>query len=254
MDGSWRVTMLAGQPLLSQTPKLLIFVGFVAERKNQLYLLDVMEHLPAGYGLRLIGEPLDPAYEQRLRDYAGEHHLSNVEFFGRVRHEAMPAYYEAAHLLVSASKTEVQSLVIIEALASGTPVVGLSNETVDELVDDTVGVRLPKETSPSEFAAAVNRLCRLPQADYDRLCARARERVKHLDWTVVAGAMLEAYTALADEKAAARAASRAQPSWPLAVIAKARQVPQRTWLFAGLTVALSLSIYFWQRNRAEDRT
>jgi 1,2-diacylglycerol 3-alpha-glucosyltransferase len=238
----------ACQPaLLSQTPKVLIFVGFVAERKHQLYLLKAMEHLPAGYCLRLIGEPLDPAYEQRLRDYAGQHHLANVEFYGRVRHEAMPAYYEAAHLVVSASKIEVQSLVIIEALASGTPVVGLSNETIDELVDDTVGARLPKEASPAEFAAAVDRLGRLPQADYERRCECARERVKHLDWATVAGAMEAAYAALAGEKTAARTARRAREPWPLAAVLKARQVPQRTWLFAGLTVILSLLIYSWRR-------
>jgi 1,2-diacylglycerol 3-alpha-glucosyltransferase len=234
---------------LSQTPKQLLCVGFIAERKHQRFLLEMMAYLPAGYELRLIGEPLDPAYEQHLRDYAGRHHLTTVEFFGRVRHEAMPAYYEAAHLVVSASKIEVQSLVVIEALASGTPVVGLSNETIDELVDDTVGARLPREASPAEFAAAVERLCRLPQADYDRQSAAARERVKHLDWAKVTDAVMAAYTELADEKAVAKAARRAREAWPLAAVAKARQVPQRTWLFAGLTVIVSLWVYFWRRRR-----
>ena len=45
----------------------------------------------------------------------------------------IPNYLERAHVFPSASKMEVQSLVVIEALASGTPVVGLSNETIDEL-------------------------------------------------------------------------------------------------------------------------
>ena len=235
---------------LSQSPKILIFVGFVAERKNQHFLLEVMEHLPGDYGLRLVGEPLDPAYEERLRVYAREHHLANVEFYGRVRHEAMPAYYEAAHLLVSASKMEVQSLVVIEALASGTPVVGLSNETVDELVDDTVGARLPKEASPAEFAAAVERLCSLPQADYDRLCENARRRVQHLDWSTVADALTDAYAALASAKAEARAARRAWRPRALAMFARVRQVPRRTWLFAGLTAGASVLLYLWQRRRS----
>ncbi len=236
--------------LLSQSPKVLLFVGYVAERKNQLFLLEVMEHLPPGYSLRLVGEPLDPAYEERMCAYARERGLSNVEFVGRVRHEAMPTYYESAHLLVSASKMEVQSLVVIEALASGTPVVGLSNETVDELVDDRVGIRLPKVASPAQFAAAVERVCGLPQADYDRMCQCARERVKHLDWSTVAGALMDAYAALADEKAAARAAKQAWRPRALRVIRRVRQVPQRTWLFAGLTVAATLFVYLWQRRRS----
>ena len=236
--------------ILAQSPKILIFVGFIAERKDQHYLLEVMEHLPPGYSLRLVGEPLDPAYEERLRAYAREHHLDSVEFCGRVRHESMPAHYEAAHVLVSASKMEVQSLVVIEALASGTPVVGLSNETVDELVDEMVGARLLKEASPAEFAAAVERLCGLPQTDYDRMCQRARERVRHLDWSNVAAALIDAYGALAEQKATARAATRAWRPRALRLISKVRQVPRRTWLFAGLTVAASLFVYFSQRRRS----
>ncbi len=63
------------------------------------------------------------------------------------------------HAFVSASKMEVQSLAIIEALASGSPVIGLGNETVDELVDETNGVRLPNDTSAEEFAAAIRSVC-----------------------------------------------------------------------------------------------
>ncbi len=47
--------------------------------------------------------------------------------------------WRKTHAFVSASKMEVQSLAIIEALASGSPVIGLGNETVDELVDETNG-------------------------------------------------------------------------------------------------------------------
>jgi hypothetical protein len=128
-------------------------------------------------------------------------------------------------------------------------VVGLSNETVDELVDQAVGIRLPKDASPAEFAAAVDRLCGLPRADYDRLCQCARERVKHLDWSTVADRLMTAYGVLADEKAAAQAAKRAWRPRVFRVISRVRQVPQRTWLFAGLTVAISVLVYFWQRRR-----
>jgi glycosyltransferase involved in cell wall biosynthesis len=80
---------------------------------------------------------------------------------------------------------EVQSLVIIEALASGTPVVGLSNETVDELVDASDGIRLSKDASPREFAAAVHKICELGEAEYRKLCENSRSRVNTLDWSIV---------------------------------------------------------------------
>jgi len=53
---------------------------------------------------------------------------------GEIPYHQIPQILEKTHVLVSASKMEVQSLVIIEALTSGTPVVGLANETIDELI------------------------------------------------------------------------------------------------------------------------
>jgi len=100
---------------------------------------------------------------------------------------------EQSHVFVSASRMEVQSLVVIEALASGTPVVGLSNETVDELVDETNGARLSKDADPETFALAIQRICELPASEYKKRCERARERVKDLDWSNVMRRTVESY-------------------------------------------------------------
>ena len=188
---------------ITQQQKILTFVGFISRRKNQLYLLEMLKHLPPQYCLRLIGEPLDPDYIVELEAYAKASHLDNVEFCGEVRYNDISEQYEAAHVLVSASKLEVQSLVVIEALASGTPVVGLSNETIDELVDEGDGVWLPKDTPPAGFAAAVVHLCTLTQAEYLRLCQHARDRVRHLDWANITQQAVDMYEWLIREKAAA---------------------------------------------------
>jgi glycosyltransferase involved in cell wall biosynthesis len=253
---------------VTQAEKHLIFVGFISPRKNQQYLLDVLKALPGNYNLRLIGEPLDPAYERRLVDYAAAQHIDNVEFTGPVQHEALPAYYAASQVLVSASKIEVQSLVIIEALASGTPVVGLSNETTDELVDETVGACLPKDTAPAEFAARVVQLCSLPPAEYLGLCQAARDRVRHLDWANVLEQLDAAYTVLCQAQAAreGEAAQATPPLWlgpvgrqvvtrTLALktrVSQVRRVPQRTWLFAGLTAAGSVLLYLFLKFRSRQ--
>ena len=78
---------------------------------------------------------------------------------------------------------EVQSLAVLEALASGTPVLGLSNETIDELVDASVGGRLPKNTPPEEFARAVRTLCETDKDSYKGMCHDARKRVARYDWS-----------------------------------------------------------------------
>jgi glycosyltransferase involved in cell wall biosynthesis len=174
----------------------LCFIGFLSDRKNQLYLLKVLEHLPANYRLQLVGKALVSDYEQALRSYTSAHGLSNVEFLGQLDYSAIPSCLARAHAFVSASRLEVQSLTVIEALASGTPVIGLANETIDELIDDTVGRRLPRETPPDEFARSVEQICGLPQTEYDRLCRQARARVALMDWTQAVDATAAAYEAL----------------------------------------------------------
>jgi 1,2-diacylglycerol 3-alpha-glucosyltransferase len=158
--------------------KTLTFVGFISRRKNQAYLLEVMKHLPpASYHLQIIGEALEPDYSARVVEWAQEQGLSNVSFVGPVPYSEIPSYLERTHVFVSASTMEVQSLSVIEALASGTPVVGLANETIDELVDDRVGFRLDSLTDPEGFAQRVHEICALPQPAYEELCHNARRRV-----------------------------------------------------------------------------
>jgi glycosyltransferase involved in cell wall biosynthesis len=180
--------------------KTLSFIGYISERKNQVFLIDAHQHLPEQYKLVLIGKPLNPDYGQRLRQHCETLGLDNVVFVGQVPHEQIPAHLERTHAFVSASKMEVQSLVVIEALASGTPVVGLSNETTIELVDEEVGCRLPADASPREFAAQVERICTLPQPEYDELCRDARDRVSHLDWSNIVDQTVAAYRELLEDQ------------------------------------------------------
>lgn len=263
--------------------KILTFIGYISERKNQAYLLEMMRHLPETYKLQLIGKPLNPDYGQQLRDFCKKHSLDNVTFTGQIPHAEIPSFLERSNVLVSASKMEVQSLVVIEALASGTPVVGLSNETIDEFVDSEVGRWLPKNANPERFAQSVEAICTLPQAEYDRLCTNARNRVKHLDWSSVMALTIKAYKELLREKPAITEEEEARladlvsflPSgdvrealvdrinaWErtreeaielrplnvlLAKMRAAKRVPRSTWMFAGLTILISAVGYFFMK-------
>lgn len=261
--------------------KTLTFTGYLTERKNQAYLLDMMTHLPENYHLQLIGKSLKPDYGERLRHICTENGLdAQVTLTGQVPYETIPDYLEATHVFVSASKMEVQSLSVIEALASGTPVVGLSNETIDELVDDKAGCRLPKDTTPQEFAACVQALCSRPPKAYEQLCAQARERVCALDWSNVIEQTVEAYETLIKEKRPLLEKERRHleeiisflPSreikrrlreeintsettphgplrrfTPVMKIRALRRVPGSTWFLSGLTILVSVIGYLFMK-------
>lgn len=267
--------------------KYILFIGFLNERKNQHYLLKALRYLPENYHLRLIGKPLNLDYIEKLERYIKKHDLSNVEFIGQIEHHQIPDFLESAHVFASASTMEVQSLVVIEALASGTPVVGLSNETIDELIDDDVGAWLSRNNKPAEFAEQIKRICSLPEDQYREKCQNARERVAHLDWSNVVQATTLAYREILTIKLfmsedesdmlnslvnfftigelrdyllsvikEARKRSSAQrghhprakvPRW----LASWIKVPSSTWILSGITILVSVIGFLFMRGRGK---
>ncbi|HUJ75875.1 MAG TPA: glycosyltransferase, partial [bacterium] len=163
--------------------KILTFVGDFGPRKNQKFLVQVMEHLPEQYKLRLVGHDVDHRYRREIDSILGPRLRRRVTFTGKLDHARIPGELARTHLWVSASQMEVQSLAVLEALASGTPVLGLSNETIDEVVDARVGGRLDRKTTPREFAGAVRALCETDRASYERMCDAARGRAARFDWS-----------------------------------------------------------------------
>jgi len=273
---------------VEEEQKVITFVGYITERKNQAYLLEVLRHLPDNYTMQFIGRALVPEYKVRLEEYIKEHDLQNVIFTGQVSHEEIPDYLEKTHVFPSASKMEVQSLVVIEALASGTPVVGLSNETIDELVNDRVGVALEKETPPGEFARYIQGICELSPEEYREMCQQARDRVHHLDWRRIVIQTTEAYEKilndgrpisekksdmltglvsflstgevqrfLNDRIRETRDRLRGKTGlWKrLGIPARLRalrRVPGSTWLFSAATIVVSVIGYLFMKGRSRE--
>jgi len=268
--------------------KVLVFIGFLSDRKNQSYLLKTLNALPDHFILRLIGKPLNTEYQNKLEKYIQKNNLKNVEFIGQITHDQIPNYLEEAHVFPSASKMEVQSLVVIEALASGTPVVGLSNETIDELVSEDVGAWLAKDQKPAAFAKQIERICNLPADQYQKVCQNARAQVQHLDWSNVVDSTVEAYQEIlkirltvsddesdmlislvrffstgdlkdylldmiddARRRSAVEASMLPKVKVPLKIQPWIR-VPSSTWVISGVTIIASVIGYLFMRGKRKE--
>lgn len=149
----------------------LYFVGGINERKNQYYLILVMKNLPKNFILYLIGE-YDKAYKSKIDKFINENNLAQrVLFVGNVKNQDLPQVIRDHHVFVSASKMEVQSVAVIEALAAAKPIVALKNETIEEIAIGDFVTMLPQETSPEEFAKSI-----LEMVEHkDRYLIRAKE-------------------------------------------------------------------------------
>lgn len=249
---------------ITKREKILFFIGWINERKNQKFLLKMLDLLPWNYKLYLAGSAQNPKFLEKLKFQAPPGALRRTTFLGPVPHEKIPGYLEKTHVFVSASTLEVQSTVILEALASGRPIVALSNETTDEFIDEAVGFRFPRNATPQDFAKKIQEICELDPDEYRRLSENARERVKDRDWSNIIPRLIPLY-----EKHISKAKTQPDDSAqklglatrliqnteiykyiqeifePVKkrIIAKKDTIPGSTKIFAGATIAFSLAAY-----------
>jgi len=152
---------------------ILLYVGRVALEKNIDFLLNMMpfvlKETPEAI-LVIAGE--GPAESHLQRKVAAMGLQASVKFVGYMRRDgALQDAYRAADLFVFASRTETQGLVLLEALALGTPVVALgAMGTLDVLNPDGGCMIAPDD--PSEFAEAVNQTLNQPDR-YQQLVDQA---------------------------------------------------------------------------------
>jgi alpha-1,6-mannosyltransferase len=168
---------------LSRRTRLLIFAGRGAREKNIPVLLDTLRHLGPRYHLLLVG-PGMPAREIP----------SNVT--------VLPSYYDGAVLarwfasadaLIHAGTQETFGLVVLEAMASGLPVIGTTFGAVAELVSPDTGV-LADRACARVLAEATEHLFMRDLRATGR-CARARAET-HWSWFSVFQQLLSHYARL----------------------------------------------------------
>ncbi|MEM4728683.1 MAG: glycosyltransferase family 4 protein [Thermoplasmata archaeon] len=118
VDGSW-VRRKHG----AEGKRMILFVGRMMEHKGIPTLLQALPLLPPDTLVLLVGPGEPPAAWRARAERLGVG--KRVLFAGRVADSELPAYYAACDVLVlpSVSRLEAFGLVLVEAMASGRPVV-----------------------------------------------------------------------------------------------------------------------------------
>jgi glycosyltransferase involved in cell wall biosynthesis len=70
--------------------------------------------------------------------------MKNVTFLGRIEHESVPAFMASLDLYVVPSYTETLPTSVLEALATGTPVMATGVGGTAEFLDNKLGVVLDR--------------------------------------------------------------------------------------------------------------
>ena len=184
---------------LAQLPAhrpLVTYVGRVAHEKNIDFLVRVFERVRQSVPeamLIIAGE--GPAREP-LRKLVGQLGLTaDVRFVGYLdRDTALLDCYAAASVFAFASRTETQGLVLLEALAQGTPVVSTAELGTKSILAPACGALIAEERE-EPFAAAVVQVLR--DADLrGLLSAQARTYARGWSSASMAARLAELYRTL----------------------------------------------------------
>jgi glycosyltransferase involved in cell wall biosynthesis len=113
-----------------------------------------------------------------------------VNFLGLVEAEDMGELYRSNDVFVMSSVHEGMSNAMLEAMASGLPIVTTRCEGVEELIVDN-GI-VVDVCEPEPIAQAVRRL--VDDGDgYERMCVAARSRAEQFSWRTVADEYIDCY-------------------------------------------------------------
>jgi glycosyltransferase involved in cell wall biosynthesis len=116
-----------------------------------------------------------------------------VNFMGRVPAERMPQVYRDNDIFAMSSAHEGMSNAMLEAMASGLPIITTHCEGIEELINGNGIVVEKAETS--EIAAAIKKLAGDEDA-YKKMSVSARKRSEQFGWKSVAEAYLACYDSI----------------------------------------------------------
>ena len=156
-------------------PPYALAVGAIQGRKNQLAALGAARE--AGLELVVVG----PTKDERV---AAELRAGGARLEGYVPTERLAALYRGAACLVQASLHEGFGLPVVEAMASGTPVVILPDPALLEVAGDAAVV-VTQQGLADGIRRAVD--------ERDRLVAAGLERARAFTWEASARATVEVY-------------------------------------------------------------
>jgi len=169
----------------------LLTVGRLSVTKQVPVLINAVEILhKAGHKISFTiagGGPL----EQQLKQIVSEKALTDIICMtGRINPEQMPEIYRRHDLLISATMQEGLSNAMLEAMASGLPIVTTRCEGLDELIaGNAIIIEKP---DPRLIASAITQLMQNSRT-YESMSAASRKQAELFSWSSVAEKYLQCY-------------------------------------------------------------
>jgi glycosyltransferase involved in cell wall biosynthesis len=181
------------------TKPFVLFVSSLWPYKNCEGLLRAWAHGRAALGgrqLAIVGGSTDEKYVASLRSLAADLGIaSDVVFVGKVQLEETVNFYRAADVFVYPSLNETFGLPILEAMASGCPVVTSDTSAMPETAGGAALLSDPRE--PATIAQAI---LEAVGPGGDHLRELGLKRANEFTWAATAASTLDVYREAAERR------------------------------------------------------
>ena len=188
-SGEWRDRLSGGRP----DAQLLLYVGRLATEKRVAWLRPILDVLPEAR-LAIVGD--GPERETLAKLFEG----TNTVFTGYLEGEALASAYAAADIFTFPSASETFGNVVLEAMASGLPVIAPdAGGPRDHVHDGKNGYLFPAH-DPEALVRRVRRLAARPGL-IRSLGWGARAYAKTQTWEMILDGLIADYQAAIDAHA-----------------------------------------------------
>lgn len=172
----------------------ILFVGRLEKRKGFDYLLEayrlLKKEIPdcrliqVGPGVRLL---------KKYKKYANQHNIQDVFFTGYANYTDLARYYATADIVCFPNTgRESQGIVLMEAMATGKPVVASAiGGFLSVLTDGVEGIAVPPK-NPEKIAEAILKLIK-DKKMRQQMGERGIAKAKQYDWSIIARKLLDVY-------------------------------------------------------------
>lgn len=172
----------------------ILFVGRLDKRKGIFYLLKAFDDISKSYSCRLLIAGDGPE-KKAAEQWVSENKAKNIQFLGYVENDRLPDIYRSADIFCSpATHGESFGVVLLEAMASGLPIVAFANRGYKEVMGDRVlGEFLVPPGNSQELMLKLKKLVQ-DENLRKKLKRNGLDKVQQYSWENIGPKILDIYT------------------------------------------------------------
>ena len=193
-SGIWYEQFKLSKNLTNELPLRLIAIGRLHKMKGFGYLITaVSQFANTDVTLDIAGEGPERANLQKAADESN----TTITLLGVVKHDQIPnllSRYDAIVVpsVVLTGQTETTPTVILEAMATGLPVIGSEIAGIKDIINQNINGYLVPERDSDKLAQAINTMISSPDLT-KKIRLNNRKISRNFDWSIIAKKVDMAY-------------------------------------------------------------